>query len=292
MSWTLGQLCCATGFEVGDVVFQINLSDSAIGPTTVDVLALTGTPKFNNLRWGQGENLPTALAAWATAAELDAGTDGEWTAEARPGGTAGQLRLTRTVGDAADEVSSLTFPHADLPATFLGLTVNLSGNAEPTAQDSSEATWDTAWVGGLWLPPDPPVDDGGLRSVGAVAISASPFAGHALALDFGSVEAGQIVYELMLACWVFRRFVTADFVALTQGALEVGDDNATLEALIEWHRAHGPLRWWVDTEDLASWVNLEVVEEDALEDLRAELQNPNPALYRVEIPVRQWEDDA
>jgi len=89
---------------------RLILADSAVGPVTVDATLAAGTYR-NDRRFSTAGNLARDICAALTLAESAAPTGadtlGTWAASEVAGDLAGRIALTRTAGDAADNVTSL-----------------------------------------------------------------------------------------------------------------------------------------------------------------------------------------
>lgn len=85
---------------------RLILADSAVGPVAVNATLAAGTYR-NDRRYSTAGNLARDICAALTTAETAASTLGTWAAADRAGDLAGRIALTRTAGDAADDVTSL-----------------------------------------------------------------------------------------------------------------------------------------------------------------------------------------
>lgn len=292
VSVSLPQIACGVALELDELVLRIEFAASKIGSTTVDVLVKDPGTYFNDLEWTTGaNNLLRFLGLWMTTAEIAAGTDGFVVGGSQPGGLPTYARLERS-GTAGDVVTTLHFPHPIITPAFLGLV-----DGAPTDSGSTPSNfqrWDTSWLGACWRPNTWASRDYSWEK-SAVAVSVSPYSGASVVDKLGGRRVQPLHFEAVYGCYFFEDFVNAEFAALvtakTPDALGANDKNAALQSLWRCHQlSKAPLRYWRDRDDLATFVDIEVVDKAWLEDLTvgSDRVNDGPVMFDFTIPAQRF----
>lgn len=299
MSNTLPQLALGTLFLAGETLLLVKITDAIPESVTLAVVLPADVRLFQGRRYDDPNNLWRYLVDGLNQKESEVVSGGTWSLVA--GATWVELRREPTNG--SDKVAGVTLAHPLLAPAFCGLEGNEEGFVAGTSGMGAGQTFvlRSGRLGGLWLPPDPQAEGPGLVSVAQVGTSPSIYSNSpSLVLDYGETQRGLLVWELLYGAWMWKHHAN-DPAFQAGSAAYAGDpdyavthEHDALEALAREHRRRGPLRFWPDRDDLETWVDLEVDDAAWLSDLRqfVERQEDRPALYRVQIPVKAWEEGA
>lgn len=292
------QLALGTLFLAGETLIEVKVTDAVPESVSLAVVTPTDVRLFQDRRYNDPNNIWRYLVDGLNQKEAELVSGGSWSITMAPA----HVEIRRTPTNGSDQVAGVTLAHPLLRPAFCGLEGDENGFVAGTSGTGAGQTFllRTGRLGGLWLPPDPQAEGPGLVGVGHMGVSPSEFDNSpALVLDYGEADRGLLVWELLYGAWMWRHHASdASFQA---GSATYTDDpnyvvtheHDALEALAREHRRRAPLRFWPDRDDLETWVDLEVDDVDWLTDLRrhVERQENQPALYRVQIPIKAWEEE-
>lgn len=269
---------------------RLTLASSAVGATTVTATAAAGT-YYNDLDVSGaaiGDNLLRHLLDQLEAAEASAGTDGTYTLTLQAGDYKGRYTISRTQGNAADDVTSLRIVSGgEVAMATFGFA---SAAPAPTSGTADPAVWTAPnRAAGLWvLASYPALYAGGEERQSTTVLSATSPDGTTTRDTYGDVTRKTIDLLTLQGAEVFTFYADdADYASAIGAA--AGDANAALDELRRlWARVGADVycRFTPNIGSITEYVQLQPGAQDAwiaTLDAAAARVSSSPLFYDVTL---------